>query len=340
MTMPTRGSPGTCPTRICTGGTGERAADASSALRITAATASSISTSSPTTVPLGEAATSISASASPDSWRASSIAARTASAGANGPGESGSGRTRERNASTALSIRSELVVMCSSADWSASFRRPRSTRWAYPWTVVRLLASSCAKPLASRATSSALPRSPLPAPISDDVSTDGAGAGAAAEPALSTATAPPRPVRGVQRTTDTVTRTGAPSVPASIPNGGRASPACTRANASARAGQADSEARKGCPVPGPTMDSQSRAAPEQRRMMPASSVATSPIGNASRTAASSVSPPGIPPGGAGTPAAGRPATPGPAAGLAASAALIVAAAKASSERRSLPAVAV
>ena len=58
---------------------------------------------------------------------------------------------------------------------------------------------------------------------------------------LSTATAPPRPARGVQRTTATSTRTGAASVPASSTNGGRASPACTRASASARAGQADSE---------------------------------------------------------------------------------------------------
>ena len=81
------------------------------ALRTTAAIASSRSTRSPCTVPLGAGVTCTTASGRSASCRARVMAACTASIGANVVGEIGRGRTRARNASTVVSIFSELVVM-------------------------------------------------------------------------------------------------------------------------------------------------------------------------------------------------------------------------------------
>ena len=140
----------------------------------------------------------------------------------------------------------------------------------------------------------------------------------------SIASAPPRPPRGVQRAIATVSRGDGVAVDSvRTTNGAGGLPACALARPSAIAGHRASTERYGCPVPGAAIPSHSRATPVQRRTTPASSVASLVGMSFQRLSAPD------------RPAAGDAAG---AAGRAPSAAWIVAAANASSESRSAPAV--
>ena len=258
------------------------------ALRTTAAIASSRSTRSPCTVPLGDGARCTTASGRPG------LLPREGDRGLHGvDGGERRGRDRQRPHQGAerldrrqhlLGARRDVIerrtvrraqVRCdrrgarSRARSSGCWRARAPGRW--PGATRR----RCRRDAAPPAAAPARPARPCRLTL-----------------VLSIATAPPRPPRGVQRVIATVTRGDGPAADSvSTTKGAGGSPAWALAMPSAIAGQRASTERYGWPVPGAAIPSHSRARGVQRRTTPASSVTMMPTGSPSRTAPSMPSAP-------------------------------------------------